>query len=92
MGAIARKMVGSMGRPRKRPEYKSPTYRERFVLRLFDLAEASGLSNDAIARAVKVKPITVSKWLQGKNVPDMKYWPRLAKVFRITVRELPPES
>lgn len=87
------KMGGTMGRPRKRPKFDGKhTYRERFVLRLFDLAEKSRLSNEALATAVKVRPVTVAKWLQGRNIPELKHWPLLAKAFGIPVRELPPET
>jgi transcriptional regulator with XRE-family HTH domain len=94
--AAGGKTDGSMGRPRSEPTFDKEkedfTFRERFILRLFKLAEDSKLDNAAIAKKVGVSTVTVTKWLQGKNVPDLAYWPKLAKALGVTVRELPPQS
>ncbi len=81
-----------VGRKRVRPTFKKPTLREKFALRLHDLADAAGNpSYDSIADACGVSKAAVAKWFNGENTPDMDYWEKLAGVLKLkSFRDLLP--
>ena len=83
---------GAVGRKRTRPNFKRPTIRERFALRLHDLADAAGSPTyDRIAESVGVSKIAVAKWFSGDRFPDLEHLPKLAAVFGLKdYRELFP--
>lgn len=95
MGKAANKMGPSnkgseVGRKRTRPSFKPDTLRHRFSHRLHDLA--GDMTFDQIANAVGVSKITVSKWFSGDNLPDLEYWPKLAKALGLKdYRDLLPK-
>ncbi len=68
-----------MGRKRTRPTFKRDTPRHKFVHHLHDLAGTRTFQE--IADAVGVAKITVAKWFNGDNLPDLDYWPDLAKAM-----------
>lgn len=91
MATAAKKMKGSkranMGRKKVRPEFKRDTPRHKFVHRLHDLAGERTF--EEIANAVGVSKVTVSKWFSGDNLPDLDYWPKLAKALGLSdIRDL----
>lgn len=86
---------GIVGRKRTRPTFKKPTLREKFALRLHDLADAAGSPTyERIATAVGVSKIAVVKWFSGERFPaDMDQLPKLASVLGLKdYRDLFPPS
>lgn len=84
-------LVGSMGRPRTRPKFKRDTPRRKFVHHLHDVVGRRTFQE--IADVVGVSRITVSKWFSGDNLPDLNYWPKLAKALGLKDwRDLLPPS
>lgn len=78
-----------VGRKRSTPKFKRDTMRHKFAHRLHALA--GSLTYDQIAEAVGVSNITVAKWFSGQNMPDIEYWPKLARVFGLnSYRDLLP--
>jgi transcriptional regulator with XRE-family HTH domain len=91
MIAATAKIGGSMGRPRTRPTFKRDTPRRKFVHRLHDVVGRRTFQE--IADVVGVSRITVSKWFSGDNLPDLDYWPKLAKALGLKDwRDLLPPS
>lgn len=80
----------NMGRKRTRPAFKRDTPRHRFVHHLHDITPDS-VTFQMIADAIGVAKITVAKWYSGDNLPDLDYWPKLAKVLGLAdYRDLLP--
>ena len=83
---------GDVGRKRQRPDIKQDTVRHKFAHRLHDLA--GGRTYAQIAEVCGTSTETVSKWFAGENLPDLDYWPKLAKALGLKdYRELlPPKA
>lgn len=82
---------GDVGRKRIRPSFKPNTVRRKFAHRLHDLAD--GLTYADIAKVCGTSTETVSKWFAGENLPDLEYWPKLAKALGLSdYRELLPPA
>ena len=59
-----------------------------FGKRLRELRTASGLSQEAVAARLGVSAQSVSKWENGKSLPDVTFIVPLAELFHISTDEL----
>jgi transcriptional regulator with XRE-family HTH domain len=49
---------------------------------------ATGITQKDIARRLSADPSTVSKWESGDAIPAPHFFPKLARIFRITPDEV----
>ena len=68
---------------RSRKNIDTSTYSGRFAVRLRMLREKAGLTVDELAEQLKVKPVTIYGWEQGRSVPHIESFPAIAEVFKI---------
>ncbi|HYT92895.1 MAG TPA: helix-turn-helix transcriptional regulator [Gemmataceae bacterium] len=61
---------------------------DRFHDRLKKTMKAKGLNAYAVAKATKVSPNAVYKWLQGKRIPNFRCAVILAQVLGVSVEWL----
>lgn len=81
----------TVGRKRKPANKKPKTAREKFAAHLRGLA-GDRLSKD-LAREWGVSPASVSKWLNGRQIPDLALWPKIAaKLGLDSYRDLLPPN
>ena len=66
--------------------------RRRDSLNLKELREKSGLTQENVGRLLDVDQAAVSHWENGKNAPSRKYRKMLAKLYGVSVEELPVKS
>ena len=50
--------------------------------------KAKNLTQEKLAEKLFVSPKTVSKWENGKGIPDTTVLPKLSELFKVTVNEL----
>jgi transcriptional regulator with XRE-family HTH domain len=82
-------MASPMGRKRKDPPKRPKTLPQRFAKRLHELA--GGRSNTQIAEACGVSKQAVGHWFDGKRIPDISLWSKLARALEVDWRELLPD-
>lgn len=61
---------------------------EDFGRRLRDLRTGSGLSQEAVAKHLGVSAQSVSKWENGRAIPDVTFLVPLARLFSVSTDEL----
>lgn len=48
------------------------------------------LPQEALAKLIGVKPMTVSRWERGSHLPNKKHWQQIEKVTGVSASELIP--
>lgn len=56
---------------------------------LKELRQSAGLTQEQVAKLLDVDQAAVSNWERGKYAPVRKYKERLAKLYGVSVDELP---
>lgn len=57
-------------------------------LRIRELREERGITQEELALMLEVGQSAVSHWERGKVVPARKYLPKLAQALGVTIKEL----
>ena len=52
------------------------------------LRTANGISQKEFAKVISISPQAISKWENGKNMPDISMLPKITHIFGISIDEL----
>lgn len=62
------------------------------MTKLGEILKQRGIKQKRIAEILGVSEISVSRWVNGKNIPQPKYILKLAKLLEISIEELINEN
>lgn len=79
-----------MAPARKEPD--KDTYSGRFAIRLRQLREKAGLTVEELAERMEIVPRTVFRWESQETEPKLDQMFALAKVLKVSIRNLFPEK
>lgn len=57
----------------------------QFMVKIFELRKASGLSQEEMASQLGVSRQTVSKWESGQSAPEMDKLPAISELFHVSL-------
>jgi len=70
-----------MARPRKKVDIS--TYTGRFAVRLRMLRERAGLTHEDVADAIGITTDAIYRWESGLNFPSIPLFPQLAELYKL---------